>query len=73
MRLADIEAGRMMDWMLAAFRANKDRQFEVSFHVVGQGYELQAEGVDHLFIEPRRTDPEIEFLDEKKTEDPPSA
>jgi len=73
MRLADIDGGRLMDWMLGAFKANRSKEFEVSFHVVGQGYELQAPGVDDLFIEPRRTDPEIEFLDQEKTQDPGSA
>lgn len=55
MKLADIDGRRMMDWLLAVQFAN-DRldNVRVEFHVVGQGYELQAPGTGHLFIEPRR-------------------
>lgn len=58
-KLADIDAGRLMNWMVAAAAHQEaGAKWDVEFHVVGQGYELQAPGIDHLFIEPRRHDDE---------------
>jgi hypothetical protein len=54
-RLARIDANRLMDWLLAAGHASPESQrLEIELHVVGQGYELQAPNIEHLFIEPDR-------------------
>lgn len=59
MKLADIDAARLMNWMVtAAARQEAGVQYNVELHVLAQGYELQAPGVDPLFIEPRRAEDE---------------
>lgn len=59
MKLADIDAARLMNWMVStAAKQEAGVQYSIELHVVGQGYELHAPDVDHLFIEPRRTDDE---------------
>lgn len=58
-KLADIDAGRLMNWMVtAAARQEAGVQYNVELHVLAQGYELQAPGIDPLFIEPRRAEDE---------------
>jgi hypothetical protein len=60
MKLADIDGGRLMNWLLGVQR-ERQGTCVIELHVVGQGYVLRAEGdddVDELFIEPRRLEDE---------------
>ena len=57
MKLADIDAARLMNWMVtAAARQEAGVQYNVELHVLAQVNELQAPEVDPLFIEPRQPD-----------------
>lgn len=58
MQIATTTSGKLLAWLFTAQRraelADRPPERQIELHVVAQGYELRAEGMEPLFIEPDR-------------------